>query len=58
VNMGAPLLTIGPRTRLRQAYRHIATVLAGDGEETRPVAEREAGDGSKKGLFSFLGSSK
>jgi pilus assembly protein CpaE len=58
VNMGAPLLTIGPRTRLRQAYRNIAMILAGDGEESRPVAEREAGDGSKKGLFSFLGSSK
>jgi pilus assembly protein CpaE len=58
VNMGAPLLTIGPRTRLRQAYREIAEALAGDGqkEEEGPVAG--SNDASRKGLFSFFAGSK
>lgn len=59
VNMGAPLLTIGPRTKLRQAYRTLAMNLAGN-NDTEVGVEVEAGsnDTSKKGLFSFLGSSK
>ena len=58
VNMGAPLLTVGPRTKLRQAYRAVATALAGDGEETHALVEGESGQADKKSLFSFLAGSK
>jgi len=57
VNMGAPLLLMGPRTKLRQAYRVMAQDLAGVAESG--VGEtNEAGDEHKKGLFSFLGNAK
>lgn len=58
VNMGAPLLTIGPRTRLRQGYREIAQAIAGDIDETSAVTARAPADANKKGLLSFLGGSK
>jgi pilus assembly protein CpaE len=61
VNMGAPLLTIGPRTKLRQAYHQLAVSLAGDGASgsDRIMGGSEAEqDASKKGLFSFFAGSK
>jgi pilus assembly protein CpaE len=58
VNMGAPLLTIGPRTKLRQAYRDLAVVLASD-EGARGVGVAGGMDeGNRKGLFSFFAGSK
>jgi pilus assembly protein CpaE len=58
VNMGAPLLTIGPRAKLRQAYRRIASVLAGEGQELVEGVGGEVDDSSKRGLFSFFAGSK
>jgi pilus assembly protein CpaE len=58
VNMGAPLLTIGPRTKLRHAYRHVAQVLAARREQIDSGDEADSGESSRKGLFSFFGASK
>jgi pilus assembly protein CpaE len=58
VNMGAPLLTMAPRTKLRQAYRTVAAALAGEGEEARALPDGEASAANKKGLFSFLAGTK
>lgn len=59
VNMGAPLLTIGPRTKLRQAYQQIAIALARrDENETRETDARQLGDAGRKGLLSFFAGSK
>ena len=58
VNMGAPLLTIGPRTKLRQAYREIAEALARSGQGFKPVSSETSPDASRKGLFSFFAGSK
>lgn len=58
VNIGAPLLTIGPRTKLRQAYRSIALALACDEEEARASAENKASETGKKGLLSLFAGSK
>jgi pilus assembly protein CpaE len=58
VNMGAPLLTMAPRAKLRQAYRSLALALAGDGEEAQPLGEGESGEANKKGLFSFFAGTK
>ena len=56
VNMGAPLLTIGPRSKLRQAYGVIARDLAGVGVGGEVV--EDGSESGKKGLFSFLGNTK
>ncbi len=58
VNMGAPLLTIGPKTKLRQAYRQLALSLAGEVEQDREGLGGDSNDASKKGLFSFFAGSK
>jgi pilus assembly protein CpaE len=58
VNMGAPLLTIGPRTKLRQAYRRVALALASRDELAPVDPEREPNDASKKRLLSFFAGSK
>ncbi len=58
VNMGAPLLTIGPRTKLRQAYRKMAIAMAGAETAGAEAAEGDTGEGGKKSLFSFLGGAK
>jgi pilus assembly protein CpaE len=58
VNMGAPLVTIGARTKLRQAYRQLALSLAGDGDHVEERLGEESNDASKKGLFSFFAGSK
>jgi pilus assembly protein CpaE len=57
VNMGAPLLTIGPRSKLRQAYRAIALALAGH-EDAPASGSGEPGEPNKKGLFSLFGGAK
>jgi len=58
VNMGVPLLLIGPRTKLRHAYRRIATALAC--RETAPNEEDESAgaDAGRKGLFALFGGAK
>jgi len=56
VNMGAPLLTHAPKSKLRLAYREIATTLALGGER-EGESEDEAG-AQKKSLFSFLAGSR
>lgn len=58
VNMGAPLLTIGPRTKLRHAYRRIALALASRDEAVPMNSEKELNDASKKRLLSFFAGSK
>jgi pilus assembly protein CpaE len=58
VNMGASLLTIGPKTKLRQAYRTLAMALAGSEEEAQVLEDGELGEANKKGLFSFFAGSK
>ncbi len=58
VNVGAPLLTMAPRARLRQAYAKIAQAVASREDEqlaTEAAARAEAG---KKGLLSFFAGSK
>lgn len=57
VNMGAPLLTIGPRSKLRQAYRAIALALSGC-QELATGEEGAAVETSKKGLFALFGGAK
>ena len=56
VNMGAPLLTIGPRTKLRQAYKAVALNLAGH-EESASTDVGENPEPNKKGLFALFGNS-
>jgi pilus assembly protein CpaE len=66
INMGAPLLTMGPKTKLRAAYRQLAISLAADSAEASERSEisfsrargADANDASRKGLFSFLAGSK
>lgn len=59
VNMGAPLLTIAPRTRLRQAYQQIAVALSLGRENQGSEGENERlGDAGRKGLLSFFAGSK
>ncbi len=58
VNMGVPLLTIGPRTKLRQAYREIAQALAGGDEGSSESGGGESRDTGRKGLLSFFAGSK
>lgn len=57
VNMGAPLLTIGPRSKLRQAYRAIALALAGC-QDLATGEEGAAVETGKKGLFALFGGAK
>jgi len=57
VNMGAPLLTSAPKSKLRQAYLEIALSLAGTGERTEEKSEDSNGE-AKKGVFSFLSGAK
>ncbi|MCH7870159.1 MAG: response regulator [Planctomycetes bacterium] len=53
VNMGQPLLTHAPKSKLRQVYCQIATAIAlGDAA----AAEQDGADSSKKGLLSFFSS--
>ena len=57
VNMGAPLLNIAPRSKLRQAYRAVAQALTGH-EDAEMTGATDASDQSKKGLFSLFGGAK
>lgn len=53
VNMGQPLLTHAPKSKLRQVYCQIATAIAlGDAA----AAEQDGSESSKKGLLSFFSS--
>lgn len=56
VNMGAPLVSYAPKSKLRLAYRTIAQAIAGGADEAAADLPADAGDGSKKGLFSFFAS--
>jgi pilus assembly protein CpaE len=58
VNMGAPLLTVGPRTKLRQAYRQIALALASGERKALEDGGEELNGVTKKGLFSFFAGTK
>lgn len=58
VNVGAPLLTIGPRSKLRQAYSRIALALAREGKQVEAALDGGLTDASKKGLLSFFAGSK
>lgn len=51
VNMGAPLFSFAPKSKLRAVYRSIAAAIAGTGTSS---AEGESTEGGKKGLFSFF----
>jgi pilus assembly protein CpaE len=53
VNMGTPLFTYAPKSKLRAAYRQIAAELAGVHAPETEAAETGE-DTSKRGLFSFL----
>ncbi len=58
VNVGAPLATMAPRSRLRQAYQRIAVALAvSDAEEAEATEERSQNE-VKKRLLSFFAGSK
>lgn len=60
VNMGAPLLDHAPKSKLRQAYRQIALALLNlrEGAADADAAGAASPTPAKKGLFSFLASSK
>lgn len=58
VNMGAPLLTIGPRSKLRHAYRHLALTLAARDEQPEESDPPQASEASRKGLLAFFAPSK
>ncbi|MCA9243150.1 MAG: hypothetical protein KDA32_04285 [Phycisphaerales bacterium] len=59
VNMGQPLATHAPKSRLRLAFRDIAIALAGAAEdESGPTAAPEPRDEERKGLFALFGSKK
>lgn len=57
VNMGAPLMTQAPKSRLRMAYRQIAEALLGPPSGAAEHAAAENGE-LKKGLFGFLAGAK
>ncbi len=57
VNMGAPLLTSAPKSKLRQAYQQIAVALAGTPDEAEETSQGN-GTKAKKGLFSLFSGSK
>lgn len=56
VNMGAPLLTHAPKSRLRMAYRDAAIELAGGSADA--AGDAAGADAGRKGLLSFLGGSR
>jgi len=58
VNMGAPLLTVAPKTKLRQAYYQLALSLANEGGQAAENLEGDASEARRKGLFSFFAGSK
>ncbi|MFO0839695.1 MAG: AAA family ATPase [Phycisphaerae bacterium] len=57
VNMGAPLLTHAPKSKLRSAIQKIAHTLA-CGEDRPIAAPADANDESRKGLFKFFAGAK
>jgi pilus assembly protein CpaE len=58
VNMGAPLLSHAPKTKLRQAYRQMAVALARRDEPAGQAADDGAGGRERKRLLSFLAGAK
>ncbi len=58
VNMGAPLLSHAPKTKLRQAYRQMALTLAREKEPAGETPDDVGSGRERKGLFSFLAGAK
>ncbi len=55
INVGSPLAEFAPRSKLRAAIQQMAQDLASRPvAESAPSAEKAAGDGARKGLFSIF----
>lgn len=55
VNMGAPLFVHAPKSKLRAAYRQIASALVQGAPRDSDLGPAGAEQGSRKSLFSFFG---
>ena len=58
VNMGAPLLTNAPKSKLRMAYREIACALSQEMHTPADLSENSDGDNGRKRLFGFFATAK